>query len=197
MQVHHQFSPAYIRDPKFCKSRDPRFHASCRYELRMQKQIFANNITHINLPCNPGTSRSSGANKFNLETIRLSKWDSIQLMHAHSSYTHDRGLCVLRPMYTCIWIFREVIPESVECTVYDASAAAYRIGPIIKMHSLTLVCESSDIRKCDPADPTDSKLVLLYEELKCSTKNPWRSCYLHVVSTLLTDRSSIAQSRHI
>ena len=86
-------------------------------------------------------------------------------MHAHSSYIHDRGLCVLRPMYTCIWIFREVIPESVECTVYDASAAAYRIGPIIKMHSLTLVCESSDIRKCDPADPTNSKLVLLYEEL--------------------------------
>jgi hypothetical protein len=101
-------------------------------------------------------------------------------------------------MYTCIWIFREVIPESVECTVYDASAAAYRIGPIIKMHSLTLVCESSDIRKCDPADPTNSKLVLLYEELMFNQYEPMKILqFACIVSTLLTDRSSIAQSRHI
>jgi hypothetical protein len=75
--------------------------------------------------------------------MRLSKWDStIECMHI--AHIHDISGTVGARVYVhtvvCINIYMDIVRlyrNLLKCTVYDASAAAYRIGPIIKMHSLT------------------------------------------------------------
>ena len=92
-----------------------------------------------------------------------------------------------------------------KCTVYDASAALYipNWANHVNMHSLTLACMcESNLRKCDPTDPTNSKLVACFTR-SLFDQEPRKillfMCRINALRdlTFLTDRSSISQSRHI